>query len=193
MTERILEFVLNESKWLTAAMLLGILTVVTWVRRQQRERALDRLAILGAMNRFYGCMIGVMSLGHLLAVTVASLQGTLKGSPLLLYPLGLALAIPAWWLFFGVQRLVTGERRWSRRTAALNAWLGISLLAFGLHNFPLAAPAALNLAYHFHTRPTVGWMILTVAVVANHALFVGSLVFLASGQSFEQFSGMKSE
>ena len=60
----------------------------------------------------------------------------------------------------------------------------------GLHNVPLAAPAALNLAYQFHTRRAVGWTIVTVAVVANLALFAGSLVFLASGQSFEEFSGM---
>jgi uncharacterized membrane protein len=87
-----------------------------------------------------------------------------------------------------VPRVAAGEGRWP--TAALNAWLGIFLVAFGLHNFPLAAPAALNLAYQFRARRAVGWAILTVAIAANLALFTGSLVFLASGQSFEQFSGM---
>ncbi len=190
MTERLLELVLDESKWLTAAMLAALLAVVAWMRRCRRERGLDRPAILGAMNRYYGCMIGVMGLGHLLAVALAGLRGTLQGSPWVLVPLGLALAVPAWILFFGVPRLAAGEERWQRWTAALNVWLGLALLAFGLHNFPLAAPAALNLAYQFHRRRAVGWTILALAILANLALFGGSLVFLASGQSFEQFSGM---
>jgi hypothetical protein len=189
-TDHIVEFVLDESKWLAAAMLLSMISVAVWVRRQRRERALDRRTILGALNRFYGGMIGIMAFGHLLAVALTSLRGTLKGSPWALYPLGVVLAVPAWWLYFGVERLAAGEERWSRRTALLNSFLGITLLALGLHNFPLAAPAALNLAYQFHTRRAVGWMILTVAIAAILALFAGSLVFLASGQSFEQFSDM---
>lgn len=190
MIERIVEIVLDESKWLTAAMLVAMLAAAVWVHRRSRQCPLDRLTILGAMNRFYGGMIGIMAFGHILAVTVASFRGTLQGSPWLLFPLGLALAIPAWWLFFSAEHLVTGDQRWSRMTTVLNVWLGIALLAFGLHNLPLAAPAALNLAYQLHTRPVMGWTILTVAVVANLALFAGSLVFLASGQSFEQFSDM---
>jgi hypothetical protein len=31
----------------------------------------------------------------------------------------------------------------------------------------------------------------TVAVAANVALFIGALVFLASGQTFEQFQGIE--
>jgi hypothetical protein len=48
----------------------------------------------------------------------------------------------------------------------------------------------LNIAYQFHTRRVLGWTIVTVAVAANIALFAGSLVFMASGLSFEQFQGM---
>jgi hypothetical protein len=36
----------------------------------------------------------------------------------------------------------------------------------------------------------VGWTIVMVSIAANLALLAGALVFLASGQSFEQFSGM---
>lgn len=190
MLDRILDLVLDESKWLTAAMLASLLAVAVWIRRTVRERGWDRLVILGVMNRSYGCMIGVMGLGHCLAVAVAGFRGTLRVSPWVLIPLGLAFAVPAWLLFFGTTRLAAGDARWTRWTVVLDAWLALFLLASGLHNLPLAAPACFNLAYQFHTRRVVGWMILSVAVTAYLALFVGSLVFLASGQSFEQFSGM---
>ena len=78
-----------------------------------------------------------------------------------------------------------------RSTVTLNAWLAITLLALGIQNLPLAAPAFLNIAYRLHSRPLVGWMIVGMAIILNVGLFVGSLVFLASGQSFEQFSGIE--
>lgn len=135
-------------------------------------------------------MIGIMSFGHLLAVTVKASQGTINGSLWILYALGLALAIPAWWVAFRVGRFVKEIERWGARMVALNAWLGICLIAFGFHNWPLAGPAALNIAYQLHSKRVVGWAIVTVAIVANLALFIGSLVFFVSGQSFEQFKGM---
>lgn len=191
MNVRITELVLDESKWLSAAMLAALVATLVLIGRRRRGSSSRRVVILGAMNLFYGVTIGVMSSGHLLAVTVKLSQGTLRASPWVLFPLGLALAVPSWWLALRAARLAhEGEATaWRGSTAALNAWLALCLLAFGLHNAPLAAPAALNVAYLFHSRRAVGWTILTVTVVASLALFVGSLVFLASGQSFEQFSG----
>jgi len=190
MIERIVDLVLDESKWLSTAMLLSIIAVFVLISRQRRQSLSHRLRILEAMNLFYGCMIGIMSFGHLLAVTVKVFQGGLDGSLWFLYALGLALAIPAWWLALRVGQFVKEVERRGKWMVALNAWLGICLLALGFHNWPLAAPAALNIAYQFHSRRAVGWAIVTVAIVANLALFIGSLVFLASGQSFEQFKGM---
>jgi hypothetical protein len=69
--------------------------------------------------------------------------------------------------------------------------LSITLLGLGLHNLPLAAPGFLNIAYHLHSGRVVGRVIVGMAVVVSVALFIGSLVFLASGQSFEQFRGMQ--
>ena len=43
-------------------------------------------------------MIGIMASGHLIAVSINAAQGTLQGSPWFLYTVGLALAVPAWWL-----------------------------------------------------------------------------------------------
>jgi hypothetical protein len=39
------------------------------------------------------------------------------------------------------------------------------------------------------SRRLVGWTIVGAAVVVNFGLFIASLIFLASGRSFEQFSG----
>ena len=141
------------------------------------------------MNRFHGCVLGVMGTGHCLAVAAAGARGTLQGSVLLLQPLGLALAVPAW-LFHGAARLAAGEERWRRRVAALDLWLGAFLLALGPHNLPLAVPAFLALAYQLHGRRAVGWTIVAATIAVQAALFAGSLVFLASGRTFEEFSGM---
>ena len=104
-----------------------------------------------------------------------------------LYPLGLALAVPAGWLASRTGRIAEGDEHGSRGVAPLNAALAVALLALGLHNLPLALPAFLNVAFQWHTRRTVGKLIVAAAIVVNLTLFVGSLVFLASGQSFEQF------
>lgn len=106
MTERIVDLVLDESKWLSLAMLLAIIAVFIRISRQGLSQ---RLRILEALNLFYGCMIGIMSFGHLLAVTVKASQGTLGGSLLILYALGLVLAIPSWWLAFRAGRFVNGS------------------------------------------------------------------------------------
>jgi hypothetical protein len=190
MAEQIVALVLDESKWLSTSMLLSIIAALVLAVRQRGQSLSPRFKIIGAMNLFYGYMIGLMSFGHLLAVTVKVFQGTLEGSLWILYPLGLALVIPAWWLVFDAGRIASFEQRWQGKLVALNAWLGLCLLALGFHNLPLAGPAALNIAYQFHTRPIVGWTIVSAAIVAMLALFIASLVFLASGQSFEQFRGM---
>jgi hypothetical protein len=190
MFERLGNLALDEGKWLPIAMLLAIVASTVAINRRLRHGSPYRDTILVTMNLFYGWMIGIMSLGHLLAVTIKVARGTLEGSMWFLYPLGLVLAIPAWCLAFRAGHLVAQGDRRGTLLAALNAWLGICLVALGLHNVPLAVPAAFNLAYQYHSRRTVGWAIVTVSVVTMMALFVGALVFLASGKSFEEFRGM---
>ncbi len=187
--ETFIEQILNESRWLFVAMLTSVLVVGGLRNRFRRESR--RMDILWGMNLFFGIMIGVMSFGHLLAVTLKVALGTLETNLFFLYGMGLALAIPSWWLALGVGKYVQDESRYRGRLIALNAWLGLSLIALGLHNLPLAIPAGLNLAYQFHRRRKVGWTILLVAIAGNLALFIGSLVFFLSGQSFEQFQGME--
>lgn len=189
MTDRLIEIVLDEGKWLTSAMVLSAVVVALCARGWRRRGQPARVEILAAMNRFYGCMIGVMGTGHLLAVSIKLAQGTLEPSPLLMLPLGLGLAIPAWWLLSTAGTVAAGPKE--RTTVALNGWLGVFVLAVGPHNFPLAAPALLNIAYRFHRRRAVGWAVVALAVVLYGVLLVGSVVFFLSGQSFEQFQGME--
>ena len=188
MFERIIELLLRESAWLPVAMLSSFVAVGALAASQRRQNLTRRARVLSAMNLFYGCMIGVMGCGHLLAVTVKALQGTLGGGLWWLLSLGFALALPAGWLAL---RAARGPQELGKRTVAVNAWLGVFLSALGPHNLPLAAPAALNVAYHFHSRRAVGWTLATVTSVAYLALFAGSLAFFASGQSFEEFRGLE--
>ena len=190
LVDRIASFVLDESKWLFAALLLSVLAVLVLIGPRSWRTAPRRPTIQRAMNLFYGCTIGTMSFGHLLAVSVEWARGTLEGSPWFLLPLGLVLFVPSIWLFLRFVRQEPDAERGRRTTVALNTWLGLALLALGPHNWPLAVPAALDVAYLFHSRRIVGWTIVSVTVAADAALFLGSLVFLASGQSFEQFKDM---
>lgn len=190
MTDRILDGVLEESKWLPASFAVCILVLVAWGLRRRRRNLPPAIEILCALNLCYGCLIGVMAIGHLLAVTIKISRGTLEGSPVLLYPLGVALALPAWWLALQAGRATRAESVSRNRVLALNAGLGIGLLVLGVHNAPLAVPAALNVLYSLPVHPALGRVVVGVAVVAYVALFIGSLVFLAHGGSFEQFQGM---
>jgi hypothetical protein len=190
MKNQIIQLILAENKWLFTAMLVSAIVVLSVMTRRRRQALSRELEILRAMNLFFGCTIGIMSFGHLLAVTVKLSMGQLDGSLWFLYPLGLFLMIPAWWLAGRVTRFVTHEPKWRKGTAVLNAWLGIGLVALGFHNLPLAIPAAFNIAYAYYSAPAVRWTIVTIAVIANVALFIGATIFMASGQSFEQFQRM---
>ena len=190
MGDWVLGLVLDESKWPATSMIVASLVLAVRVRAQRRRGLGLRFDILWAMNAFYGWMIGIMAFGHLLAVGIEAVQGTLEGSLPLLVLLGVALGVPSWWLALRAGSLVAEEGPGRRRLLALNVWLVACLLAVGVHNGPLAAPGALNVAYQLHSRRVVGWTIVTAAVVSSVAMLIGSLYFLASGQSFEQFKGM---
>jgi len=189
MIDRLFALIVDESKWLTASMSLA-LAVTVLLHRDRRSDLPARRRILAAMNLFFGVTIGTMAFGHLLAVTTKLALGTLEGPVPLFYVIGTALAVPSWLLIQHTRRLLASDDDYGRATVVLNAWLAITLLAVGLHNLPLAAPAFLNIGYHLHSGRVAGWAIVSTAIVVNVGLFIGSLVFLVSGQSFEQFSRM---
>ena len=191
MIDRLVALILDESKWLTASMGFALLAVTMLLYRHRHSDRPVRRRVWAAMNVFFGVTIGTMAFGHLLAVTTKLALGRLEGSILAFYVIGTVLAVPSWWLVHHNATDARLQRRHARSTLILNAWLAITLLALGVHNLPLAAPAVFNIGYHLHSRRVVGWAIVSMAVVLNVGLFIGSLIFLSSGQSFEQLRGIE--
>jgi len=183
-------FILDESKWLTWSLGLALVSAAILLLRSRASEVSVRRRVLAAMSLFFAVTIGTMALGHLLAVSTKLALGTLEGSVPVFYAIGVALAVPSWWLI-GHTRTILASEGHGRLTMALHVWLALTLLALGIHNLPLAAPAFLNVGYHLHSRRVVGWLIVGVTIVLQVGLFIGSLIFLASGQSFEQFRGVE--
>jgi hypothetical protein len=186
-----LSIALNEGKWLAASMTLAASTVSAMAWRIRHSEMQPRSRTSALMDLFFGITMGTMAFGHLFAVTLKIALGTLEGPVIGLYALGIALALPSWLLLFGAMRRLIWPREHVSTTTALNAWLAGTLLILGLHNLPLAAPGILNIGYQLHSKRLVGWAFVTLAVVLNTALFIAAVIFAASGQSFEQFSGMR--
>ena len=185
----VIALILDESKWFTVSLTVAICAVAVLLIRHSRVPV--RRRTLAAMNLFFGVTIGAMAFGHLLAVTTKLVTGSLEGSIPILYLIGVALATPAWWVTFHTRRVLASDEDHGPATVRSNGWLAASLLLLGPHNLPLAVPGLLNIAYHRHRRPWVGRMIVSLAAVGGAGLFVGSLVFFVSGQSFEQFRGLR--
>ncbi len=190
MIDQFTEIVLDESKWLTASIACAVLLVAILHFRRRNSNISIRHRTLGEMNLFFGIMIGVMAFGHLLAVTIKLVMGQLIGSILNFYLIGATLAVPSWWLIYHAWRMYDSNNEYGRAALLLNVWMAITLLAMGFHNLPLAVPAFINIGYQLHSRRKVGLVLTGTAVLVYLALFTGSLVFLASGQSFEQFRGI---
>jgi hypothetical protein len=191
MLDQLARLIVDESRWLPLSMGLAFVVLAAALFAHRRPDVPRQRRILAAMSLFFGATIATMACGHFLAVTTKLTMGTLRGSPLILYPIGAAIALPSVWLVRHTLRTFAGSEDQGRTSAALNAWLALTLALLGLHNLPLAAPGFLNVGYYVHSRKVLGWAIVGLAVAVNVGLFVGSLVFLASGQTFEQFSGME--
>lgn len=191
MFERISALIVDESKWLPLSMTVAFLSVAVLLYRSRTPELPSRRRTLAAMNLFFGLTLGTMAFGHLLAVTVKSSQGTLEGSVPLLYAIGISLAVPSWALVHHARGLFEPDEARGRTTLILNAWLAATLLLLGPHNVPLAVPGFLNAGYQLHSNRIAGWAILGMAVIVNVGLFAGALLFLASGQTFEQFRGLE--
>ncbi len=188
MIDRLAALIVDEGKWLTASMSLAGVGVALLSFSHRRSTLPVRHRIIAAMNLSAGVTIGTMACGHLLAVATKLALGTLReGSLLVFWAIGISLLIPSWMVTSHTQALLAGDGAARPTTVLLNTWLAITLLALGLHNWPLAAPALFTIAYRAHSGGLIGWAIVSMAVVFNLGLFAASWIFLASGQSFEQF------
>ena len=138
-----LGLLLNEDLWFPAATAVALLVVMAFVFRQHRLNISKRIRVVFGLNLFYGLVVGIMGFGHLLAVTIKTFLGTLPTStnPWFVFPLGFALAIPAWWLVISVGGIARNEKPARLKAIVFNVWLGIVLL---VPAWPLAIPAALN-------------------------------------------------
>lgn len=189
MIDQLVALIVDESKWLTASLGCALLAVAVLLYRHRHADLPARRRTLAVMNLFFGVTIGTLALGHLLAVTTKLATGALTGPIPLFYLIGAALAVPSGWLIHHTRRVLASDAH-GRTTLLLNAWLAVTLLALGVPNLPLAVPGFLNIGYQLHSRREVGWAIVGMAVIVNVGLLIGSLIFLATGQSFEQFRGM---
>ena len=179
-------FVTGEGNWLPLAMGAAFIASGALLFAVKDSAIAPRRRILAVMNLFTGVMLTVMGSGHLLAVSTKLLQGTLRGSAALFYAIGIAIVLPAWFIVGHTRAVLEADD--ARRTVTLNAWMAITLGVLGLVNLPLAVPALCNIGYSLHRRRWVGWTIVGVALISCTGLFIGGLVFLASGQTFEEFS-----
>src|SRR5687768_12995519 len=86
-------FVTGEGNWLPMAMTAALAAGAFLYFRPLPISSGTR--IMAVMNLYVGVMLAVMGVGHLMAVTAELAMDALEGSPLLLYPIGLAIVVPA--------------------------------------------------------------------------------------------------
>ena len=190
MIDGIVTAILNEGGWFVASLGLAFAAVVGLLVHLRGFAVPGHHVALAALNLSAGTTVGCMAAGHLLAVTTKLLLGTLDGSAPIVYAIGLGLAAPSFGILVHTVRLTRGTAD-PRATVRLHTWLAVTLLILGLPNLPLAIPSVLTIAYAAVSHRGMRWAIASLAVAVNVGLVVGSLIFLASGQTFEQFSGLE--
>lgn len=189
--DQLVKLVLDESKWLPLSLALAFTSALVLFLRHRQSQIVARRLILAVMNLFVGVTILVMAFGHLLAVTTKLTMGSLQGSAPKFYAIGIALFVSSLWVVLHTRRILAPHVDHGFRTIMVNALLATTLIVLGIPNLPLAAGAILNIGYHVHSRKLVGWVIVSVAVLLNLGLLAGSMIFMLSGGSFEEFSGIE--
>ena len=183
--EWLYEALVNESRWIAPSIALAGILGLRALRASEGEA--DR-RIAAGLSVYAGTMVGTMALGHLFAVSLKLAVEGLAGSLPVLLGIGIVLALASGLVARHGWALSRGDAETGPATVRLNLLLVLALLVTGPLNAPLAIPAALN-AIHAGVRPRgVKRATVVVAVTFSVLLFVGSVRFFMSGQSFEEFS-----
>jgi hypothetical protein len=170
-----MDLLLDGVVWFRAAIVIAVAAVIALAVAWSRRGAPRRLVIAASLHLSHACLFGLMGLGHLVAVSIEMARGTLEGSPWLLYPLGLALFVPAALIAATAPRLRTAGPSARRRLAVLDASILLFLTALG-PSAVLGIPAALNLLHLASARRAVERAVLVLSGLFYLAIFAASLV-----------------
>ena len=193
MTDTLISLLVDESKWFAPSVFLGIIAGFWHFLKYGRLTNSLHLRINLAMNIIFGVLIFVMSFGHLLAVTIKLIMGTLVGSTGLFYLIGIVLITPAFLLIRTTRRIsITGNSRsYRNKLTGINVWLIITILSVGIYNLPLAAPGILNILHsYFYNNRILKQVMVVMAGILYIFLLFGGIIFFLSGQDFETFQGI---
>jgi hypothetical protein len=169
-----IDILLDPSPWFRAAFIVALGAALALAHNRSRLPT-TRGFVMAAMNRTYGCLIGVVALGHVVALAIKMGAGTLSPSTsAFAIPLGFAFGVPAWWLAIAARRFGEG----TRTSLVLNLSVAAVFVAL-VTSAPLAIPAVLNVVYQRHSRPAVGAVAVSLAAAGYLAMVIAS--FFTSG------------
>jgi hypothetical protein len=184
--------IVDEGKWLTLSLAVAVTAAAVLLVQRRGSATPVHRRITAVLNLVAGVTIACMAFGHLLAVATKLAMGTLRAGSLVAFlAIGLVLLVPSMLVAWHTRSVLSGPDQPRAATVWLNTWLVATLLALGLHNLPLAAPSLFTIGHWLHPRGVIGWSIVGAAAAVTIGLFAASIVFLASGQSFEQFRGLE--
>jgi hypothetical protein len=156
-----IEILTDASRWFVASMVLAAIAAASRLAR--------RGSVGEALCLAYGCMIAMMGAGHLVAVTILVVQGTLalKWTH---YPIGLALVIPGAWLAVSAWRGAA-----VRRLVMLNGATAVALAVMG-PAVVLAGYAVLNVVHLKVARPAVRGVVVAVSITGYLGMLLAALI-----------------
>ncbi|MGI9293113.1 MAG: hypothetical protein ACR2PS_03950 [Pseudomonadales bacterium] len=188
MNDTLIAIIVDESKWIAPSLTVALICVIVLIFVCRKPGLSNTRLVMAAMNLGFGTAIATMAFGHLLAVFVKQITGTIDDRLVFFYIIGLVLAVPAAVVIHQTRQILRPEDKHDKRTIILNAILGLTVFGLGPVNFPIAAPALLNIAYQLTSAKWYRWVFVGAYAVGFMALLIGSIIFFASGQSFEDFS-----
>lgn len=166
---------LDTIVWFRASLLLGAVAVAACWLRARTHQVPPALITPSLLHVFYGCIIGMMGTGHLVAVTIKAAAGHLSPgvSPWFVYPLGAAVAVPGWLLVLS-GAMLPSARAWPRRLLViLDGWLVLLFVPLG-PSAALAVPAALSLLWLFSRKEGIRRAAVVSSVLVYAAMLVAS-------------------